>query len=133
MAGAALIRDRKLLSWVDQEWLSTYYWITGGKEIITLQNVGAQHYDITLEVRKEKYKWKLSTSAKSDCACTMSPARPSVASKLVRRRRTCCFIKYYCSFALQLPFVMAAGIERNSINLPLLRLLPLIMRMENIS
>ncbi len=59
MAGAALIRDRKLLSWVDQEWLSTYYWITGGKEIITLQNVGAQHYDITLEVRKEKYKWKL--------------------------------------------------------------------------
>ena len=59
MAGAALIRDRKLLSWVDQEWLSTYFWITGGKEIVTLQNVGAQHYDVTLEVRKEKYKWEL--------------------------------------------------------------------------
>lgn len=59
LQGAALIFDKKLLCWVDQQWLTNYHWITGGKEIITLPDEGPNGSDVTVELHKHKCKWEL--------------------------------------------------------------------------
>lgn len=59
LQGAALVADKKLLGWVDQSWLSSYRWITGGKELMTLHDVGSTQSDVTIELSKKKCKWEL--------------------------------------------------------------------------
>lgn len=61
LQGAALVADKKLLEWVDQSWLSSYHWITGGKELMTLSDLGPAQGDVTLELRKKKCKWEMVT------------------------------------------------------------------------
>lgn len=56
--GAALLQGDKLLCWMDQLWMGSYRWITGGAQIYLLSE-NAYHDDVTVEVRKEKCKWEL--------------------------------------------------------------------------
>lgn len=59
LKGGALLQDGVLLRWVDQEWMTGYRWITGGKEMTTLPNAGPEQEDITLEMHKSKCRWEL--------------------------------------------------------------------------
>lgn len=56
--GAALLQDNRLLRWMDQKWLGSYRWITGGAEIYTLP-ANEYHDNLTVEVRKDRCKWEL--------------------------------------------------------------------------
>lgn len=57
--GGALLQEGVLLRWVNQEWMTGYRWITGGKEITTLPDAGVEQRDITLEMHKSKCDWEL--------------------------------------------------------------------------
>lgn len=59
LKGGALLQKGVLVDWVNQEWMTGYRWITGGKEMTTLPNAGPEKEDITLEMQKSKCKWEL--------------------------------------------------------------------------
>ncbi len=47
-----------LLRWVEQDWVDSYRWITGGAEILTLP-ANEEHGNLTVQVRKDRCKWEL--------------------------------------------------------------------------
>ena len=62
--GAALVQAGQLIAWVDRDWLEGYYWTSGGKEIITLQQAVSESEDkgqIIVELQKEPCKWELAS------------------------------------------------------------------------
>lgn len=59
LQGAAVILDKALWGWVNQQWLASYHWITGGREIITLEGIGFHGGTVTVELQKESCKWEL--------------------------------------------------------------------------
>lgn len=56
--GAALVQNHQLVCWLDQSWMNSYRWITGGARIYTLP-ANAYHDAVTVEVRKKQCKWEL--------------------------------------------------------------------------
>lgn len=60
--GAALLQDDTLLCWLEQSWMGSYRWITGGAQIYLLP-ANAYHDAVTVEVRKDKCKWELVSEA----------------------------------------------------------------------
>lgn len=54
--GAALIAQGKLVSWGDRQWLLGYYWLVGGKEILT---VSYEEKQIIAEATIKKCSWKI--------------------------------------------------------------------------
>ena len=56
--GAALMQNNHLLCWMEQDWLDSYRWVTGGAEIRTLP-AGKSHDAVTVEVRKDRCEWEL--------------------------------------------------------------------------
>ena len=76
LEGAALIQGGKLAAWADREWMLGYYWVNGGKEILTLQHdelahteneagivgqgaAAKQHRQVVVELEKKKCRWEL--------------------------------------------------------------------------
>lgn len=56
--GAAILYEDKLLCWMEQHWLESYRWVTGGAEICTLPESDS-HGDVTVELRKKRCRWEL--------------------------------------------------------------------------
>lgn len=61
LQGAAVVFDKRLSSWVDQQWLTSYHWITGGKEVLTLPQLGPEGGAVTVELRKKKCQWEVTS------------------------------------------------------------------------
>lgn len=59
LQGAAVVFDNRLFDWVDQQWLTSYHWITGGQEMLTLPGLGPDGGAVTVELRKKKCRWAL--------------------------------------------------------------------------
>lgn len=70
LTGAALIQQGKLAFWADREWLLGYYWVTGGKEVITLtqeelpdiaklSELTRGDSQVVVEVGIKKAKWEI--------------------------------------------------------------------------
>ncbi len=56
--GAAILSENQLLCWIEQEWLDSYRWVTGGAEICTLPD-SSSHGNVTVEIRKDRCRWEL--------------------------------------------------------------------------
>lgn len=56
--GAAVLYDNRLLCWMEQDWLESYRWVTGGAELYTLPATVSRG-NVTVEMRKERCKWEL--------------------------------------------------------------------------
>ena len=63
LEGAALVQDGKLIHWADKTWLSGYYWVMGGSEIMTLPSNAdspeLQETPIVVELQKKPCKWEV--------------------------------------------------------------------------
>lgn len=57
--GGALVCQKELAGWVDQQWLTSYHWITGGREIYTLPLEQTQQRAVTLDIHKKRCQWEL--------------------------------------------------------------------------
>ena len=63
LEGAALVQEGKLIHWADKTWLSGYYWVMGGSEIMTLPSNAdspeLQETPIVVELQKKPCKWEV--------------------------------------------------------------------------